>query len=100
MLEDYPDNYRAYYLGAGALAILGETKRAFEWAERAIELNPTDPATRYNTACFYAQQGSFERSLDCLEGSVISRKWTENDPDLDPLRDHPRYREIIAGLPD
>ena len=99
ILEDYPDNQRAYYLGAGALSILGQAERAIEWAERALEISPSDPATRYNVACFYARHGDSERALDCLEDSVIARSWIENDPDLDPLRDQPRYREIIESLP-
>ena len=40
------------------------------------------------------------RALDLLENSVISRTWIENDPDLDALRDHPRFAAILASLPE
>jgi adenylate cyclase len=99
LLQDYPDNHRAYYLGAGALRLLGQHDRAKEWIERALELGSGDSATQYNAACFYANDGDIGRALDCLEGSIISRSWIENDPDLDPLRDHPRFAAIVAALP-
>ncbi len=99
ILEEYPDNQRAYYLGAGGLALLGQMDKALEWTEHALALNPKDPATRYNTACFYAKVGEIEKALDCLENSVTSRTWIENDPDLHALRDQPRYQALIAALP-
>ena len=100
VLKDYPDNQRAYYLGASGLTMLGQHDRAREWIDRALALNPNDPATRYNSACFFSKSADIERALDCLENSVVSRTWIEKDPDLDPLRDHPRYQAIIAALPE
>jgi len=99
ILLDYPDNQRAYYLGSGGHLILGQHDRAREWVEHALELSPDDPATRYNAACFYSNDGDIDKALDLLENSVISRTWIENDSDLDPLRDHPRFAAIVAALP-
>ncbi len=100
ILKDYPDNQRAYYLGSAGLFILEQHDRAKEWAEHALELNPDDPATRYNSACLFLKYGDTERALDCLENSVMSRSWIENDPDLAPLRDLPRFQAILAALSD
>jgi len=99
ILKDYPDNQRAYYLGSAGLFLLEQHERAKEWAERSLELAPDDPATRYNIACFFAKYGDIERALDLLENSVISRTWIENDVDLDPLRDHPRFKAVLDSLP-
>ncbi|NNJ64592.1 MAG: tetratricopeptide repeat protein, partial [Xanthomonadales bacterium] len=99
-LEDYPDSPRAYYLGTSALLILGEADRARRWAERALDLSPDDNSTRYNLACFYAVIGDADRALDLLENSISSRAWIENDSELDSLRGHPRYRNIIESMPD
>jgi adenylate cyclase len=99
-LEDYPDNQRAYYLGIGALILLDEIDLARKWAEKALDLAPSDPATRYNLACFYSQLGEAEKALDLLEESVSSRSWIENDHDLDNIRDHPRYRTYLESLPE
>ncbi len=97
-LQDYPDNPRAYYLALGGLEMLGEVEQAAEWADRALALTPDDPPTRYNLACFYARQGQAERALDLLEGSIHSRSWIENDPDMDSIRNHPRYQTFIQTL--
>ncbi len=99
LLEDYPDNQRAYYLGIGALLVLDDKERAREWAESAYRLAPDDPATRYNLACFYAQVDEIDRALDLLEQRVSSRSWIENDHDLDSIRSHPRYLKYIESLP-
>jgi adenylate cyclase len=100
ILEDYPDNQRAYYLGVGALLELGQKERAVEWAERAYEIRPDDPATLYNLACFYANVGETDRALDYIERSVTSRSWLEHDPDMDPLRDQPRFKALLERLSD
>jgi len=97
-LQDYPDNPRALYLGAGALMYLGEKEKAYEWAERALEIAPTDGATRYNLACIYAMAGDKDKAFECLENSITSRSWIENDPELACLRDDPRFQAILDGL--
>jgi adenylate cyclase len=99
ILEDYPDNQRAYYLGSSGYAVLGQMDKALEWTEHSLALNPKDQSTRYNAACFYAKNGDIEKALDCLENSVTSRTWLENDPDLNALRDEPRYQSIVDSLP-
>ena len=97
-LRDYPDNQRAYYLGSSSFAVLGEMERGREWIEKALALNPDDTATQYNAACFYAQIGELDLALDLLNGSIFSLTWIQNDPDLDALRDHPRYQAILDSL--
>jgi adenylate cyclase len=97
-MADYPNNPRPYYLGAAGLITLGETEQALEWAQRAEALAPDDSATRYNLACIYALLGEPEKALDSLENSITSSSWIENDPELDSLRDHPRYKAIIESL--
>jgi len=98
-LEDYPNNQRAYYLGVGALAKLGENELARKWAERAYQIAPDDVATRYNLACFYAKIGDSEKALDFLENSISSRSWIKNDPDLESLHSHPRFQAVLDALP-
>jgi adenylate cyclase len=97
-LEDYPDNPRAYYLAATAFLILDQPAEGRNCAEKALSLAPDDPSSRYNAACFFSQVGEIDRALDLLENSIFSRAWIENDPELDPLRDHPRYQALIESL--
>jgi adenylate cyclase len=97
-LEDYPDNARAYFLATSALWNLGRKKEAVAWNERAIAIDPWDPVTRYNSACFYAQVGEIDKAFDFLENTVTSRSWAENDPDLEPLRADPRFKALMERL--
>jgi adenylate cyclase len=97
-LESYPDNARAYFLATAALYNIGERDKAFEWAGKAIAIDPSDGNTRYNVACFYAQLGEADRAFEFLRGSIASRSWAENDPELDPIREDPRFRAFLATL--
>jgi TolB-like protein/Tfp pilus assembly protein PilF len=101
-LELHPYDVRALYLGANELALLGDSSRAEAWATRALAMEPEDPSVLYNICCVYASMGKIDAALDCLErGAQVglpAKEWLEHDPDLDPLREHPRYRSIMEGL--
>jgi len=101
-LELHPDDARAYYLGAGALCLIGEKARAIEWAERALEIDADEPVTLYNVACMYSLMGRVPEALDCLERAVKNgfrdRAWFDNDSDLDPLRKEPRFQALLQQL--
>jgi len=55
----------------------------------------------YNVACFYALEGEPVRAIACLEGAsgagFAHPEWIENDPDLDSIRDDPRFVELMTG---
>ncbi len=97
-----PDDSRALYMAASAYAHLGERERWPELLARALELYPDELATLYNAACLYARMGEKEQALDALDRAVAtgrgSRKWLENDHDLDPIRGDPRFEKIMARL--
>ena len=97
-LQVYPNNQRAYYLGAFALVAIGEEKKAHEWVEKALAIAPEDSATRYNIGCFYTKVGDSDKAFANLKQSITSRSWVESDPSLDPLRDDPRFPEYLKTL--
>jgi len=97
-LQVYPNNQRAYYLGAFALNDMGEKDKAHEWVRKALEIAPDDSATRYNIGCFYAKVGDLDKAFTNLKQSITSRSWVESDPSLDPLRDDPRFLEFLETL--
>jgi adenylate cyclase len=101
-LEFNPEDPRALYLGAIDLGYLGDRARSKEWADRALALDPDDAAVLYNVACAYAQLGLSEPALDCLEKATLNgaglRSWIENDPDLNAIRSHPRFQEILTRI--
>ena len=102
-LERHPDNTRAAYLGGGMLAVLGETERAREWLSRALAIEPDDFPTLYNVACGYAQLGNLDSAIKLLERALPSaledtRAWLRHDSHLDPLREHPRFVELLRRI--
>lgn len=99
-LKLHPENSRPAQLGAGALAYMGKSDQARKWLAIAMEIDPEDNHMRYNAACTYAQLGEIERSFDLLEVWIESaasnlRLWFTNDPDLEPIRNHPRYQILL-----
>jgi tetratricopeptide (TPR) repeat protein len=103
VLANSPDDVRALYLSGGTLIGLGDRQKGTERLEQALALRPHDFATLYNAACGFSRAGEKEKALDLLDRAVGTgsgfRPWIEHDPDLDALRDSPRYKQILARLP-
>jgi len=105
VLELNPDDNRALNLGAFALLRLGEVDEAKKWMTTSMQKAPMDSIIQYNGACFFSLAGDVENALDCLENCLIkvgniSREWLEHDSDMDNIRHHPRYAEIIQSFPE
>ncbi|HTP98662.1 MAG TPA: adenylate/guanylate cyclase domain-containing protein [Casimicrobiaceae bacterium] len=98
-----PDNGSAMSYAVGALAALGEGERAKEWAQRALLLDPDNLNLRYNFACtLVVDLGDYDAALDFLEPVFSTLKvegvaWAKTDPDLDPIREHPRFKAMVAA---
>ena len=99
-LRRFPESSRPAQLGAAAMVSLGKTDQAKEWMERALSIDPEDSHIKYNAACMWAQTGETERALDLLDAwaAHVGREnldWMKNDPDLDSVRDSPRYKKVV-----
>jgi adenylate cyclase len=96
-----PTDARALVLSAAALIHLGRADEARSWVERACALEPDEPHCRYNAACAYVLLGEHERALDVLEaldvGTMANGSWMQHDVELDPLREHPRFKALMAA---
>jgi hypothetical protein len=68
--------------------------------ERAHELNPASFATKYNLACGYARTGRAEDALKLLQELTSAQVdfGMASDPDLESLRELPRFRELVETL--
>lgn len=101
-LELHPDDSRAFYMAASALAELGEKQQAVEFAQRALAIDPDDAAIIYGMACLHAQFGNIDQSLDHLERAIAAgfehKDWIENDADLVPISGHPRFEKALAKI--
>jgi serine/threonine protein kinase/tetratricopeptide (TPR) repeat protein len=97
-----PDDARAYSMGAVALCRTGDKAKGLEWAERALELDPDDAGIAYNVACLFSLEGEADRAFASLrqavDGGFVRKDWFEKDPDLDPIREDPRFQELMAAL--
>jgi adenylate cyclase len=96
-----PDHGSAMSFGVTALISLGDATRAKEWAERAILLDPDNTNLRYNLGCSMVALGEIDAALDFLErpiltGTAQGLAWIEKDSDLDPIREDPRLKALLA----
>jgi TolB-like protein/Flp pilus assembly protein TadD len=103
-VRSHPEDTRAWTMGAAVLADMGEPEHSVRWLERALAVDAEEPIIEYNAACVYVALGRFEDALKSLEIALrqggLSRAWASNDPDLDPLRDNPRFQELLEDTRD
>ena len=105
VLEINQDDNRALNMGAFALLRLGQAEEAAKWMRTSMRNAPMDSIIQYNGACFFSLAGDIEHALDCLENCLIkvgniNREWLIHDSDMDNIRAHPRYDQIIRSFPD
>jgi adenylate cyclase len=95
-------NSRVLGHGAAALAALGQEQRSREWMNRALLIDPDNTNMRYNFACTLAAfLKDPDAAIDMLEPALLKVgsglvRHARVDPDLDSLRDHPRFQAMLA----
>ncbi len=103
-LQKDPANGQALASGAQSLLITGDEARAFDWIRRALLLDPDNLVMRYNLACTLAETDSTrDQGLDLLEpffervNSNSHMRHIEVDPDMNPVRDDPRFKKMFGA---
>lgn len=95
-------NGTAMATGCIALAFLGEADKARDWARRALLIDPHNMVMRYNLACALAAHlNDVEGALKLLGVFFAAERpfWISHakvDPDLEAVRDDPRFTGMIA----
>jgi adenylate cyclase len=89
--------------GSMARAVLGQHELAKEWMERALLVDPDNLTMRYNFVCTLANYlNDKDAALEML-GPAFEQtgrglvNHAKIDPDLDGIRDDPRFKEMLAA---
>ena len=101
-LEVNPEDSRARQMGAVAFIELGDLEKGLEWGAKVVTMDPENPMLLYNSACVFSVAGDTERAIECLEKAIHTGYTNKgallNDPDLDPIRNHPRFQTLVKQL--
>jgi adenylate cyclase len=99
-----PTNAQALAGGSTALALIGEERRARDWIDRALLVDPDNVIMRYNLACtLTARLEDRDRAIEVLEpyfervASATRIRHLQADPDMDKVRGDPRFKDMLAA---
>ena len=84
---------------AGSYRRLGMEREAKEHIK--VALPRLEAETEYNRACFEAICGNIDQAVEllklALEKKQTSPEWVRGDPDLDFIRDDPRFKALVGS---
>ena len=99
VIEKYPKYVMAYNDRAAVYVKQGKFDKAREDLDKALAIDPHNPATYYNTAALYSLQNESSQALDYLEKALVlgfkDYDLLRSDPDLKNIRKNPKFREIL-----
>ena len=82
-----------------ALLFLGRNEEAIEWMEKVIAEDPDNDGSYYDKSCLFSRMGRTEEAIaalrEAMEKGYRSFAHIENDNDMDPIRNHPDFIDLI-----
>lgn len=86
---------------AELLSCHGRRQEALACSQQLAVVLPQDPGVKYHLACTLARLGrrddAFRALSQALELGFRDFEHLESDPDLDSLREHPKYQALLGG---
>ncbi len=102
VLKKRPYQFEALQAAANSLTSLGYYQDGLKYDQRLEEMRPSDALVIYNLACSLSLVGRIEDALEKLEAAITlgyrDRNHIKDDPDLENLRAHPRFKELESRL--
>ena len=102
VLDRRPRQTEALALAATALTELGRYEAGLDLDRRLAAIRPDDPMVLYNLACSLSLTGAVDAAFEVLADAVRhgyrDAGHLRRDPDLSPIRDDPRFRDILTAI--
>ena len=99
ILARYPEHLDVLRRQTRLLTNAGMREAGLACDRRLASVRPYDPQVRYHLACSLAAVGEINEALQALQIAIDlgfrDFEHLEADPDLDSLRDHPRFRALL-----
>jgi tetratricopeptide (TPR) repeat protein len=99
VLELAPDHSLAHATLGGYYRKMGLDELAQKHIGKAMR-NIYDSESEYNRACFEAIRGNVDQAIELLRIALENRQtyaeWVIHDPDLDFIREDPRFRKLVS----
>ncbi len=92
---------KSWHMLGYTLHAAGDLDQALEAHKKAAKFEEVAQVATYNIACVYALQGDKDQAFAYL-GKALDAGWDgidhmATDPDMDNLRDDPRYKKIVGS---
>ena len=103
-LKNNPEDFTTLMTIASIKKSTGDTKEIEEYVEKARAYTPKNESYWYNIACLEAILGNnaiaFQNLIQARDENHLDREWAWEDPDLQWIRDDPRFVEIVGPKPE
>ena len=97
-----PEDTDALRFLSHGYAALGRMEEGLGADRRLVELLPRDERVRYNLACSLSLTGKIDEAIEVFERAIElgfqDLNLVSRDPDLDPLREDPRFDALVARI--
>lgn len=102
VLKRDPGYAEVVELLGGLYTKVGRLADGLKMDRKLVRLQPDNATARYNLACSLALVGRPQDALKALAQAVelgyADRDWMREDPDLQALREHPVFLELLARM--
>jgi tetratricopeptide (TPR) repeat protein len=100
-IAEQPEEASYHFHRAFALDLLGRPKASINAYSQALKWRPDFGSARFNRACEFARIGRADAALRDLARAIKGdARWIESakkDSYFDPIREDPRFQELVGG---